>query len=140
MRNQILSNALSIHLPIFQMTIEYHFYKSLFAPVWLVPELMIQYRGYFCWQVFATETEHIYFEEDHPFHNFSSVSVHFWTAAEYLYYKDPVLYSFLCNPSKLWKPIYIQQLVLTSPVVLLFGAGDIICKCIKQILITNCYY
>ena len=114
--------------------------KSLFALVWLVPELMIQYRGYFCWQVFTTETEHIYSEETIPFITFR-------------------LYPFISNSSRVlcitkirfyihfyvFHPSFenlstFEQMVLTSPVVLLFGAGDIICKCIKQILITNCYH
>ena len=122
-----------------QLTIEYHFYKSLFALVWLVPELMIQYRGYFCWQVFATETEHIYYEEDHPFHNFSSVSVHFEQQQSTCITKIRFyIHFYVFHPS--FENLSIEQMVLTSPVVLLFGAGDIICKCIKQILITNCYY
>ena len=60
-----------------QLTIEYHFYKSLFALVWLVPELMIQFRGYFLLTGFCHRNRTHILWRDHPFHNFSSVSVHF---------------------------------------------------------------
>ena len=51
--NQLVYAIKVVKCPIYsfanlsQLTIEYHFYKSLFALMWLVPELMIQYRGYF---------------------------------------------------------------------------------------------
>ena len=104
--------------------------KSLFALVWLVPELMIQYRGYFCWQVFATETEHIYYEEDHPFHNFSSVSVHFEQQQSTCITKIRFYIHFYVFHPSFENLSTFEQMVLTSPVVLLFEAGDIICKCI----------